>query len=86
MPKDDEFSRTIRNASRFTTYTLAIAALLKATKVLQERGADPKAVSFLLSGSDQLVEQLEQAAQTIENKQVVEKFLAEIKIDREGMV
>lgn len=76
---DETFEKTVSNASRFTTYTLGIAALVKTIKVLQDRGADEKAISFILTGMDLLIKQLEDAAQKLENKQVVEKFLAELK-------
>jgi len=80
---ENNFHSTLQISKRFKTYTLAMAALVKAIKVLQERGADDKAVSFMLTGMDLLVKQLEQSAQKMENKKLVEDFLAELSKDQE---
>lgn len=75
----DKFEETLNNILRFNTYTLAMATLVKSVKVLKERGADEKATSFILSGVDILIKQLEDAAQKVENKKLVEELLAELK-------
>lgn len=80
---DKKFEKTLNSSSRFTTYTLAIAALVKSVKVLQERGADQKAISFIVNGLDQLVLQMEEGVQTLENKQMVEQFLQNMRENKE---
>lgn len=79
----DSFEATLKQASRFTTYSLALTALIKAVKMLQRRGADPKAISFILSGVDLLVKQLEEAAQQLQNKELVENVLKELRDNQE---
>lgn len=79
----NSIEETLRNKSRFSTYTLAIATLVKSIAVLQARGANPKAVSFFLHGLDMLVNQLKEGARSLEVKQTVEKFLEELKVNQE---
>lgn len=78
------FDVTLSNTSRFTTYSLAMTALVKSARMLQKRGADPKAVSFILNGIDQLVQQLQEGAQKLHNRQLVENFLNELKESTKG--
>ena len=55
MPSFDE---TMENSRIFLTYSLAMTMLGKSAQILAERGADPKAMSFITTGIELLAKQL----------------------------
>jgi len=55
MPK---FEETMENSRIFLTYSLAMTMLGKSAQILAERGADPKAMSFITTGIELLAKQL----------------------------
>jgi hypothetical protein len=55
MPNFDE---TMSNSRIFLTYSLAMTMLGKSAQILAERGADPKAMSFITTGIELLAKQL----------------------------
>lgn len=52
------FDETMENARIFLTYSLAMTMLGKSAQILAERGADPKAMSFVCTGIELLAKQL----------------------------
>lgn len=79
-----DFEKTLQNNARFSTYTMGIITLLKSIEVIQKRGADEKAVSFLLAGVEILIQQLGDKSQELENKEFVEEFLKKIQKEKKS--
>lgn len=52
------FEETMENSRIFLTYSLAMTMLGKSAQILAERGADPKAMSFITTGIELLAKQL----------------------------
>lgn len=52
------FDETMENSRIFLTYSLAMTMLGKSAQILAERGADPKAMSFVTTGIELLAKQL----------------------------
>ena len=52
------FEETMTNSRIFFTYSLAMTMLGKSSQILAERGADPKAMSFITTGIELLAKQL----------------------------
>ena len=52
------FEETMGNSRIFLTYSLAMTMLGKSAQILAERGADPKAMSFITTGIELLAKQL----------------------------
>ena len=52
------FDETMSNSRIFLTYSLAMTMLGKSAQILAERGADPKAMSFITTGIELLATQL----------------------------
>jgi hypothetical protein len=52
------FDETMSNSRIFLTYSLAMTMLGKSAQILAERGADPKAMSFITTGIELLAKQL----------------------------
>ncbi len=52
------FEETMENSRIFLTYSLAMTMLGKSSQILAERGADPKAMSFITTGIELLAKQL----------------------------
>lgn len=52
------FEETMENSRIFLTYSLAMTMLGKSAQILAERGADPKAMSFVTTGIELLAKQL----------------------------
>lgn len=76
-----EFDRTLANHNRFATYALAMASLTKAIEVVKVRGADPKALSFLLTGIELLIQQIRKGAASLENQRAVDELLKSLNVD-----
>ena len=72
MPTFDE---TMENSRIFLTYSLAMTMLGKSAQILAERGADPKAMSFITTGIELLSQQLRNYA---EKKELEEEFDSEL--------
>lgn len=58
------FEETMSNSRVFLTYSLAMTMLGKSAQILAERGADPKAMSFITTGIELLAKQLRDYADT----------------------
>jgi hypothetical protein len=58
------FEETMSNSRIFLTYSLAMTMLGKSAQILAERGADPKAMSFITTGIELLAKQLRDYADT----------------------
>jgi hypothetical protein len=56
------FEETMENSRIFLTYSLAMTMLGKSSQILAERGADPKAMSFITTGIELLAKQLREYA------------------------
>lgn len=52
------FEETMENSRIFLTYSLALTILSKSAQILAERGANPKAMSFITTGISLLTQQL----------------------------
>jgi hypothetical protein len=52
------FDETMSNSRIFLTYSLAMTMLGKSAQILAERGADPRAMSFITTGIELLAKQL----------------------------
>lgn len=71
------FEETMENSRIFLTYSLAMTMLGKSSQILAERGADPKAMSFITTGIELLAKQLRDYA---DSKDVEEG--ADVEIER----
>jgi hypothetical protein len=75
MPK---FEETMENSRIFLTYSLAMTMLGKSAQILAERGADPKAMSFITTGIELLAKQLRDYADTKDLEDGAEQELEKI--------
>jgi|WetSurMetagenome_2_1015567.scaffolds.fasta_scaffold1559927_1 hypothetical protein len=75
MPKFDE---TMENSRIFLTYSLAMTMLGKSAQILAERGADPKAMSFITTGIELLAKQLRDYADSKDLEDGAEQELEKI--------
>lgn len=55
MPK---FEETMENTRIFLTYSLAMTMLGESAQILAKRGADPEAMTFIITGIELLAKQL----------------------------
>lgn len=69
------FEETMSNSRVFLTYSLAMTMLGKSAQILAERGADPKAMSFITTGIELLARQLRDYA---DHKDLEESAEAEL--------
>lgn len=69
------FDETMENTRIFTTYSLAMTLLGKSAQILAERGADPKAMSFITGGIELLAKQLRDYADGKDLEEGAEKEL-----------
>jgi hypothetical protein len=85
MPSFDE---TMENSRIFLTYSLAMTMLGKSAQILAERGADPKAMSFITTGIELLAKQLRDYADSKDleegAEQELEKLCKALDIKRAG--
>ncbi len=72
MPK---FEETMENSRIFLTYSLAMTMLGKSAQILAERGADPKAMSFITTGIELLAKQLREYADSKDMEDTAEQEL-----------
>lgn len=72
------FDVTMGNSRVFMTYSLAMTMLAKSSQVLAERGADPKAMSFITTGIEMLAKQLRDYADGKDQEEAAEKALDEL--------
>ncbi len=70
MPK---FEETMENSRIFLTYSLAMTMLGKSAQILAERGADPKAMSFITTGIELLAKQLRDYADSKDMEDTAEQ-------------
>lgn len=75
MPK---FEETMENSRIFLTYSLAMTMLGKSAQILAERGADPKAMSFITTGIELLAKQLREYADGKDLEEGAEAELAKL--------
>jgi hypothetical protein len=75
MPTFDE---TMENSRIFLTYSLAMTMLGKSAQILAERGADPKAMSFITTGIELLAKQLRDYADSKDLEEGAEQELEKI--------
>jgi hypothetical protein len=71
----DAFAKTMNDSKVFLTYSLSMTMLAKATKLLAERGADRKAISFINTGMELLAKQLDEFASHKELEEELEEKL-----------
>jgi hypothetical protein len=69
------FEETMENSRIFLTYSLAMTMLGKSAQILAERGADPKAMSFVTTGIELLAKQLRDYADGKDLEEGAEKEL-----------
>lgn len=69
------FEETMENSRIFLTYSLAMTMLGKSAQILAERGADPKAMSFVTTGIELLAKQLRDYADGKDLEESAEKEL-----------
>ncbi|MCC6476499.1 hypothetical protein IT157_05525 [bacterium] len=69
------FEETMENSRIFLTYSLAMTMLGKSAQILAERGADPKAMSFVTTGIELLAKQLRDYADSKDLEESAEKEL-----------
>jgi hypothetical protein len=69
------FDETMENSRIFLTYSLAMTMLGKSAQILAERGADPKAMSFVTTGIELLAKQLRDYADSKDLEESAEKEL-----------
>jgi len=75
MPSFDE---TMENSRIFLTYSLAMTMLGKSAQILAERGADPKAMSFITTGIELLAKQLRDYADSKDLEEGAEQELEKL--------
>ena len=75
MPNFDE---TMENSRIFLTYSLAMTMLGKSAQILAERGADPKAMSFITTGIELLAKQLRDYADSKDLEEGAEQELEKL--------
>jgi hypothetical protein len=81
MPKFDD---TMENSRVFLTYSLAMTMLGKAAKIIKDRGGDKKAMSFIATGMQLLVEQLRRYADQKDLQDEAEELLKPFLGNAEG--
>jgi hypothetical protein len=72
------FDETMENSRIFLTYSLAMTMLGKSAQILAERGADPKAMSFVTTGIELLAKQLREYADSKDLEEGAEKELDQL--------
>jgi len=72
------FEETMENSRIFLTYSLAMTMLGKSAQILAERGADPKAMSFITTGIELLAKQLREYADSKDLEEGAEKELDQL--------
>jgi hypothetical protein len=72
------FEETMENSRVFLTYSLAMTMLGKSAQILAERGADPKAMSFVTTGIELLAKQLREYADSKDMEEGAEKELDQL--------
>jgi len=72
------FEETMENSRVFLTYSLAMTMLGKSAQILAERGADPKAMSFVTTGIELLAKQLREYADSKDLEEGAEKELDQL--------
>jgi hypothetical protein len=72
------FEETMENSRIFLTYSLAMTMLGKSAQILAERGADPKAMSFVTTGIELLAKQLREYADSKDLEEGAEKELDQL--------
>jgi hypothetical protein len=72
------FEETMENSRVFLTYSLAMTMLGKSAQILAERGADPKAMSFITTGIELLAKQLREYADSKDLEEGAEKELDQL--------
>lgn len=72
------FEETMENSRIFLTYSLAMTMLGKSAQILAERGADPKAMSFVTTGIELLAKQLRDYADNKDLEEGAEKELDQL--------
>jgi hypothetical protein len=68
----------MENSRIFLTYSLAMTMLGKSAQILAERGADPKAMSFITTGIELLAKQLREYADGKDMEEGAESELAKL--------
>jgi hypothetical protein len=74
-----KFDETMGNDRVFLTYSLAMTAIGKAAQTLAERGAKPKAMSFITTGIELLAKQLRDYADAEDLKEGAETEIAKMR-------
>jgi hypothetical protein len=72
------FEETMENSRIFLTYSLAMTMLGKSAQILAERGADPKAMSFITTGIELLAKQLRDYADSKDLEEGAEQELEKL--------
>jgi hypothetical protein len=72
------FEDTMENSRIFLTYSLAMTMLGKSAQILAERGADPKAMSFITTGIELLAKQLRDYADSKDIEEGAEQELEKL--------
>jgi hypothetical protein len=72
------FEETMENSRIFLTYSLAMTMLGKSAQILAERGADPKAMSYVTTGIELLAKQLSDYADSKDMDESAEKELEKL--------
>ena len=72
------FEETMENSRVFLTYSLAMTMLGKSAQILAERGADPKAMSFITTGIELLAKQLRDYADSKDIEEGAEQELEKL--------
>lgn len=72
------FEETMENSRIFLTYSLAMTMLGKSAQILAERGADPKAMSFITTGIELLAKQLRDYADSKDLEEGAEEELEKL--------
>ena len=72
------FEETMENSRIFLTYSLTMTMLGKSAQILAERGADPKAMSFVTTGIELLAKQLREYADSKDLEEGAEKELDQL--------
>jgi hypothetical protein len=68
----------MENSRIFLTYSLAMTMLGKSAQILAERGADPKAMSFITTGIELLAKQLRDYADSKDLEEGAEQELEKL--------
>jgi len=68
----------MENSRIFLTYSMAMTMLGKSAEMLAERGADPKAMSFVTTGIELLARQLREYADSKDLEEGAEKELDQL--------